>query len=165
MRQFILRLINTFRPKTADGDLAREVAAHLALLEDEYRRRGLTPDEARLAARRAIGSVAQMKDLHRDVALVRVARRPAARSAACRPDALARSRIHDGRSADSGARHRFDHRSLQRRQWCAPEAIAVSGARSPGASVRSYAHHRGHRWPADAAGRSALADLRATAVG
>ena len=66
MRQFILRLINTVRPKTADDDLAREVAAHLALLEDEYRRRGLTPDEARLAARRAIGSVAHTKDLHRD---------------------------------------------------------------------------------------------------
>jgi hypothetical protein len=47
MRQFILRLINTFRPKTADDDLAREVAAHLALLEDEYRRRNLTPNEAR----------------------------------------------------------------------------------------------------------------------
>ena len=90
MRQFILRLINTFRPKTADDDLAREVAAHLALLEDEYRRRGLTPDEARLAARRAIGSVAHAKDLHRDVALVRVARRPAARSAPCRADAHAR---------------------------------------------------------------------------
>ena len=66
MRQFILRLIDTFRPKTADDDLAREVTAHLVLLEDEYRRRGLTPDEARLAARRAIGSVAHAKDLHRD---------------------------------------------------------------------------------------------------
>ena len=66
MRQFILRLIDTFRPKTADDDLAREVTAHLALLEDEYRRRGLTPDDARLAARRAIGSVAHTKDLHRE---------------------------------------------------------------------------------------------------
>ena len=66
MRQFILRLMNTCRPTAADSDLAREVAAHLALLEDEHRRRGLTPDEARLAARRAIGSVAHVKDLHRD---------------------------------------------------------------------------------------------------
>ena len=71
----------TFRPKTADDDLAREVAAHLALLEDEYRRRGLTPDEARLAARRAIGSVAQMKDLHRDSRSFAMARR--CRSAIC----------------------------------------------------------------------------------
>ena len=69
MRQFILRLINTFRPKTADDDLAREVAAHLALLEDEYRRRNLTPNEARLAARRAMGGVAHAKDLHRDARL------------------------------------------------------------------------------------------------
>src|SRR4029434_10886544 len=36
------------------------------LLEDESRRRGLMPDQARLAARRAIGSVAHVKDLHRD---------------------------------------------------------------------------------------------------
>jgi predicted permease len=66
MRRFLLRLLNTFRPRAADDDVAREVAAHLALLEDEYRRRGLTPEEARRAARRAIGSVAHMKDLHRE---------------------------------------------------------------------------------------------------
>ncbi len=40
--------------------------AHLTLLEDEYRRRGMTPDEARAAARRAMGSVTHAKDLHRD---------------------------------------------------------------------------------------------------
>jgi predicted permease len=50
----------------AEDDLAREMAAHLASLEDEYRRRGLTPDDARLAARRAMGSVAYANDLHRD---------------------------------------------------------------------------------------------------
>ena len=42
------------------------MTSHLALLEDEHRRRGMTPDEARLAARRAMGSVALAKDLHRD---------------------------------------------------------------------------------------------------
>jgi putative ABC transport system permease protein len=42
------------------------MAAHLALLEDEYRRRGMSVDEAKLAARRAIGSVAHARDLHRD---------------------------------------------------------------------------------------------------
>ena len=42
------------------------MASHLALLEEEHRRRGLTPDQARLAARRAMGSVALAKDLHRD---------------------------------------------------------------------------------------------------
>src|SRR5262245_20205196 len=64
MRRFLARLANVFRPERAEEDLEREVAAHLALLEDEYRRRGMSEDEARFAARRAIGSGA--KDLHRD---------------------------------------------------------------------------------------------------
>ncbi len=42
------------------------MAAHLALLEDEHRRRGLSPEDARLAARYAMGSVALAKDQHRD---------------------------------------------------------------------------------------------------
>lgn len=50
----------------AEDDLSRELASHLALLEDENRRRGMTPDEARLAARRAMGSMALAKDRHRD---------------------------------------------------------------------------------------------------
>ena len=66
MRRFINRLLSVFRCHRADADLDREIASHLALLEDEHLRRGLTPDEARLAARRAVGSVALAKDLHRD---------------------------------------------------------------------------------------------------
>src|SRR5262245_7757681 len=66
MRRFILRLLNAVRPGRAEDDLAREMAAHLALLEDEYRRRGMAPDETRRASRRAIGSVAHASDLHRD---------------------------------------------------------------------------------------------------
>jgi predicted permease len=42
------------------------MAAHLALLEEDYRRRGMTAEEAHVAARRAIGSLALAKDLHRD---------------------------------------------------------------------------------------------------
>ena len=66
LRRFLLRVAAIFRHDIADEDLAREIKAHLALLEDEYRRRGMTPDEAKLAARRAIGSVALAKDRHRD---------------------------------------------------------------------------------------------------
>ncbi len=66
MRRLLLRLLNVVRGKPADAELAREMDAHLALLEDEHVRRGLTPDEARLAARRAMGSVALTRDLHRD---------------------------------------------------------------------------------------------------
>jgi putative ABC transport system permease protein len=66
MRRFMARLWTLFRRHRAEDDLSREMSAHLGLLEDEYHRRGMTPDEARLAARRAMGSVALAKDLHRD---------------------------------------------------------------------------------------------------
>ena len=66
MRRFIARLMHVLRSDRAEDDLAREVSSHLAMLEEEHRRRGLTPDDARLAARRAMGSVALAKDLHRD---------------------------------------------------------------------------------------------------
>ena len=66
VRRFVLRLRNALRPASAEADLAREVASHLALVEDEHVRRGMTAEEARLAARRAFGGVALAKDLHRD---------------------------------------------------------------------------------------------------
>jgi hypothetical protein len=66
MRRFILRVLNAFRHDDAEHEMTREVNSHLALLEDEHRRRGLTPAEARLAARRAMGSVTLVQDLHRD---------------------------------------------------------------------------------------------------
>src|SRR5258708_1085651 len=50
----------------AERELEREVDAHLALLQDDFKRRGMTADEARLAARRAYGGVEQSKELHRD---------------------------------------------------------------------------------------------------
>jgi putative ABC transport system permease protein len=66
MRRFLFRLVNVFRRERGDEEVTREIKGHLALLEDEYCRRGMSPDEARLAARRALGSVALAKDLHRD---------------------------------------------------------------------------------------------------
>jgi predicted permease len=50
----------------AERELSREVAAHLALIEDDFRARGMSVAEARLAARRAYGGVEQSKELHRD---------------------------------------------------------------------------------------------------
>jgi putative ABC transport system permease protein len=66
MRRFIARLINVFRRDRVERDLAREMASHLAALEDEYVRRGLSLEDAQLAARRAMGSVALAADRHRD---------------------------------------------------------------------------------------------------
>jgi putative ABC transport system permease protein len=77
LRRFLLRLLAPFRSGHAERELARELEAHLGLLEDEYRRRGLAPAEARRAAHRALGGVERARDGHRD-----------ARSFACLEDAL-----------------------------------------------------------------------------
>jgi len=66
VRRAILRVWNALRPSAREADLAREVASHLALLEDDFQRRGLSAGDARLAARRALGSTAHTMNLHRD---------------------------------------------------------------------------------------------------
>ena len=66
MRRFMWRVLTLFRRGRAEHELSREMTSHLGVLEDEYRRRGMPPAQARLAARRAMGSVALAKDLHRD---------------------------------------------------------------------------------------------------
>jgi hypothetical protein len=65
-RRFFLRLANVLRPGKADLELARELDSHLALLENDFQRRGMTPEDARLAARRAFGGVEQAKERQRD---------------------------------------------------------------------------------------------------
>ncbi len=64
--RFLRRLVNVFRPGREEMNLDREVASHLLLLEDEYRRRGLPADAARRAAHVALGGVDQTKEQHRD---------------------------------------------------------------------------------------------------
>ena len=65
-RRIIAKLRSLFANKRAEEDLAREVASHLTLLADDFERRGMSPEEARLAARRAYGGVEQAKQAHRD---------------------------------------------------------------------------------------------------
>src|ERR1700732_788071 len=65
-RRIIAKLRNLLANKRAEEDLAREVASHLTLLADDFERRGMPPEEARLAAKRAYGGVEQAKQAHRD---------------------------------------------------------------------------------------------------
>ncbi len=65
-RRIIAKLRSLLANKRAEEDLAREVASHLTLLADDFERRGMSPEEARLAARRAYGGVEQAKQAHRD---------------------------------------------------------------------------------------------------
>jgi predicted permease len=66
LRRNLSKLSNLFRNNRAEEELAREVASHLTLLADDFERRGMSPEEARLAAKRAYGGVEQAKQAHRD---------------------------------------------------------------------------------------------------
>jgi predicted permease len=66
LRRFFSRLFSFFRNTRVEEELTREIASHLALLEEDFRRRGLSPEEARLAARRAYGGVERARQLHRN---------------------------------------------------------------------------------------------------
>src|SRR5687768_16376340 len=66
LTRFVLRLLNVFRGSRADDQLSRELDAHLRLIQDDFERRGMSPEDARLAARRAFGGVEQAKEQQRD---------------------------------------------------------------------------------------------------
>jgi hypothetical protein len=63
---FFSRFLALFRGRRLDDDLATELHSHLAMLTDEYVRRGMNPEEARYAARRDFGGLEQAKELYRD---------------------------------------------------------------------------------------------------
>jgi hypothetical protein len=65
-RCFLLRLSGFMRPAKAERELAREMAAHLALLEEDFLKRGMSREEASFAAKRAMGGLEQAKELQRD---------------------------------------------------------------------------------------------------
>ena len=60
------RFWNLFRRRRLDFELDAELAHHLESLESEHRARGLSPLDARMAARRDFGAMAQMKEQYRD---------------------------------------------------------------------------------------------------
>jgi predicted permease len=66
LRRILVKFYLLFSNSKAEAELAREIDSHLALLEDEYLRQGMTPQDARRAARLAYGGVEQAKQLHRD---------------------------------------------------------------------------------------------------
>ena len=60
------RLRALVMPDRVERDLDDEIRVHLDLLAAEYVRRGMTPEHARLEARRQFGAVESMKEAHRD---------------------------------------------------------------------------------------------------
>ncbi len=66
LRQSLMCVFSFLGVRKAENELDREIQAHLALLADDFENRGMSPAEARTAARRALGGVEQTKELHRD---------------------------------------------------------------------------------------------------
>src|SRR5438445_162512 len=66
LRRIFVKFYLLFANSKVEAELAREIGAHLVLLEDEYLRQGMTPEDARRAARLAYGGVEQATQLHRD---------------------------------------------------------------------------------------------------
>src|SRR3984893_89288 len=66
LRRIFLKFYLLFANSKVEAELAREIGAHLAFLEDEYLRQGMTPEDARREARLAYGGVEQATKLHRD---------------------------------------------------------------------------------------------------
>ncbi|HKV62093.1 MAG TPA: ABC transporter permease [Candidatus Acidoferrum sp.] len=67
LRIFAARLRGLFRKRQLDGELYAELRAHLEMLTEENIRRGMSPEEARHAARREFGGVEQAKVSHREL--------------------------------------------------------------------------------------------------
>jgi predicted permease len=65
-RRFFLRLVALFRGGRAEAELSREIASHLQMLEDAFIAQGMSAEEARFAARRAFGGVAEAKERQRE---------------------------------------------------------------------------------------------------
>jgi putative ABC transport system permease protein len=65
LKRFLRRLLSSVWSGRDESGLDREIASHLQLLEDDYQHRGLPADEARRAARLALGGIERTKELHR----------------------------------------------------------------------------------------------------
>jgi putative ABC transport system permease protein len=66
LRIFIQRLRGVFFKRKLERDLEDEIRSHLEMQIEENVRRGMSPEEARHAARRKFGGVEQVKEAYRD---------------------------------------------------------------------------------------------------
>jgi predicted permease len=67
LRVFLSRLRGAVRGRSLDCDLQEQIDAHLAEAASEYKQQGLSHEEARRAALRSFGGVAQAQEVHRDM--------------------------------------------------------------------------------------------------
>jgi predicted permease len=66
MRTLLVRVTALLTRRRLDAQLDEEVRAHLDLVAADFERRGMSPEDASYAARRAFGGVEPMKERYRD---------------------------------------------------------------------------------------------------
>ena len=66
LQEWISRVGMFFRAQEVDVDMQDELASHVAMLEDENVRRGMSPQEARRSAHLTLGNTAPLIEAHRD---------------------------------------------------------------------------------------------------
>jgi len=66
LRKSWLRIRGWMHRRRLDEEFSDEVQAHLDMLADDFERQGMTPRDARLAARRSFGGVEQIREEHRE---------------------------------------------------------------------------------------------------
>jgi hypothetical protein len=67
MRIFLFRLRTLLRARQSERDMDDEIASHLAEATAEYIQQGLSPEDARRAARRNFGGVMQTRAVYREM--------------------------------------------------------------------------------------------------
>ncbi len=146
LRRCLRRILAFLTPGSAEDELAREIAAHRELFEEDLRRQGL---DARRRPRRRQPRLRRRRGGEGRAArrpIVRLAGGRAARRALRGPDARARHRLHDGHRADARTGHRGGDGRVQPRERRRPAAARLRGSRCAGAAVRDgEARGRGSR--------------------
>jgi predicted permease len=67
MRPLLSRIHATLFGRRRERELEDEIQDHLAMLAEDFERHGLSPSEARLAARRSFGAIAHVQEEYREV--------------------------------------------------------------------------------------------------
>jgi predicted permease len=71
VRELVSRLRTVFTMRKLDDDFAQELDSHLDLLTNENIRKGMSPEEARRAARLKLGSEPALRETHHDQRTIR----------------------------------------------------------------------------------------------
>src|SRR5437762_13854656 len=66
LRVLAARIRGLFLKRHLERELDEELRAHIEMLTEENLRKGMTPEDARCAARRAFGGVEQTKEVYRE---------------------------------------------------------------------------------------------------